>query len=786
MDVAMLVLGLSLLPALVGCNGLGFEGLTSQSKPKITAHPESQTPKSGVISADDRAVLATIREKDAQGREHCVWTRNVDPQSPFHWHYPKLEAVLTQPAEHRPNLMQLLDDPDRNVAFNAAIALGHSGNSYARGVLSTAIRTPALPLPMRCAAAEALGFSIDPPKSPKESNVAVSLQKLIDEVGRYSPKSTASYVPELHEELLRGLARREDAADDERFLSALKSPRAEVRLEALKAWSASKRGKLPIEATDLRTDSDPRVRAAALTAIAAQKHPQALDYLQQGLTDLHFTVRQAAIGGLGALGGPEASAALKEQFQNRSDGIRSEVVLAFALMKDKQALLAAVGDTSWRVRLKAVEALAAFPDDATAAAIEKLLDDVSGEVQKAAIHALEAWPLERSGPILLAAMSKPAFSVRKAASQQLAQRWPPAAKYSVDAPADRRAQILQDLDVQFHSQFATAEQKSKESHASQNRKQPVSPKSLAEVETMLAAGDIEALIAYGPSLIDVLEAMRFERKRTLSEAVYREVLPKIRAEFITLDHFISPEAIERRSAARELQAIAAKQPFCRLAWDRLAGLMAAENDDMVWLSVLQAVANESSPEVITIIYAGMSHSSSEVRRRACVYLAAHPDRRHVPVLLPALEDPQLLVVCAAVEALAAGGMDDSTPLRRLLNSTSDEIQVAVATALTQLRDPAGKPALERLAYSNDPQIRARVARSMGEYPDPAFIPILIHLLNDKANVTHAALASLPQVVGEDQAKSANQPPASTAEQISRWKRWYDRQQGSIMNGRKTS
>jgi HEAT repeat protein len=120
-------------------------------------------------------------------------------------------------------------------------------------------------------------------------------------------------------------------------------------------------------------------------------------------------------------------------------------------------------------------------------------------------------------------------------------------------------------------------------------------------------------------------------------------------------------------------------------------------------------------------------------------------------------------------------MDDTSPLKRLLNSTDEEILLAVAAALVKLDDPAGKPALERMAYSNDPLIRARVARVMGEYPDPAFLPILLHFLNDKASVTHAALKSLLQVAGEDPVKSTTQASLSTAEQISRWKQWYERQ-----------
>ncbi|MCC6125425.1 MAG: HEAT repeat domain-containing protein [Pirellulales bacterium] len=783
-DVAMLTLGLALFPALAGCNGLGFgwDGPSVRSAQKAEGRKEDQFADPAALANDDRAVFARVAEKDAQGIERCVWIRAVDPESPFRWRYPKLEAALAQPVEQRPNLAKLLADRDPKAAFNAAIALGRWGDKRTIPTLSKAVQTPTLPLPMRCAAAEALGCLNEPSSAWPEGNEAVpDLRKLIDRYGRYSPKSAASYVSELHLELLRSLALSIDATDDERFVSALKSPRAEVREEALVAWSASKSGKLPQEAADLRTDGDARVRAAALAAFVAQKHPQTLDYLRRGLNDANFTVRRAAIAGLGKLGGEEALSILKEQYRDRSDGVRAEAVKAFAAMRAEQQILEAVGDKSWRVRLGAARALTIFPSAACAASAEKLLDDPSAEVQLAAVLALKRWPRARSGPVMLAAMGKSVLAARKAAAEQLAEWWPPAAEFPADGPAERRAKILRDLELQYGSRFGVIRASGLESLFSpRHERRAVSPQAIANVESMLASGDVRALISYGPGLIDVLEELRFERKRTLPETVYREVLPRLNPVYSLLDRLASRDLSERRRAAEELQSLAAKQSsvqpaFDRLALDRLAQLMAAESDDLVWLSILRAISNENGDEAATLACAALGHPACEVRRRACMLMAAHPDRRHASLLLPALEDSQPLVVCAALEALGAGGMDDPAPIKRLLNSPSDEIQLAAATTLMQLNDAAGKPALERLAHSGDPLIRARAARAMGEFPDPAFLPILIHLLSDKADVSRSALMSLPQVAGEDISQPAGQPPASTAERISRWKRWFERE-----------
>jgi hypothetical protein len=52
---------------------------------------------------------------------------------------------------------------------------------------------------------------------------------------------------------------------------------------------------------------------------------------------------------------------------------------------------------------------------------------------------------------------------------------------------------------------------------------------------------------------------------------------------------------------------------------------------------------------------------------------------------------------------------------------------------------------------------------------------LIHLLNDTQTVARAALSSLPKVVGEDVAQTPGQAPATSTEQILRWKHWHERQ-----------
>ena len=91
-----------------------------------------------------------------------------------------------------------------------------------------------------------------------------------------------------------------------------------------------------------------------------------------------------------------------------------------------------------------------------------------------------------------------------------------------------------------------------------------------------------------------------------------------------------------------------------------------------------------------VAYAGVSHPAPEVRRRACLHLAAHPDPRHAVVLLPALNDSSPSVAAAAVTALGmTGRLDDTAPLRRLMTQPDLWLRLEVATALLRLHDPAG-------------------------------------------------------------------------------------------------
>jgi HEAT repeat protein len=576
-------------------------------------------------------------------------------------------------------------------------------------------------------------------------------------------------------EALRELAQRVDAADDPRFREAAQSPSAEVRIEALRAWAASKKGPLPQIVVDMRSDDDPRVRAEALAMLAARKYPDALDYLCAALHDVNLPVRQAAVRALGELDDGKARAELAELLKDRAELIRAEAVVATAAHGRQSAVLAAARDPSWRVRIKVAIALAGYANSDGAAAARRMLSDTSAEVERQVVRSLAAWPLEAAVPVLLDALARDAVSVRKLAAEQVAARWPgPSSdRFPFEAPPSRRAEALAELRTRYQREFGASS-----TGFSQNVEQSPTKASSTKIDErvvqLLASGDFAAMTALGPDVVGALERVAIDRGLTLPEPVYNDVLPPHSPAFAALSHLHGSDANQRRRAADDFVAAAKVHPPGPLAVAHLCALMTTETDPVVWSRALEAIENETSEPAIRMARLALSQSASDVRRKACEFLGAHPDPAHETFLLPLLSDSEQPVVLAAIHALgAAGRMTNTAALKNRLDTSGEEVQLAAAIALARLHDPSGDDAIQRLSYSRDVRVRGQLAQGLGELGEMRFASILVRLLDDsKATVSHAALASLPRVTGRDVAQSIDGTSVSTNEQMARWKKWY--------------
>ncbi len=504
--------------------------------------------------------------------------------------------------------------------------------------------------------------------------------------------------------------------------------------------------------------------------------------MTDALRNVDLAVRMTAIRGLGRLDDAQAQAVLADLLKERSELIRAEAVAAIAIRGSRAVVLGAAADPSWRVRLKVAEALAGYGDRDGISTARHLLDDPSAEVERQVVRSVAAWPWETAAPVLLDALGKNAVTVRKVAAEQLAARWPSGGRFPFDAPPDRRAEALRDLQTRFPREVADPKAKPGTGGTSLSLGEgrgtgtdtPSQAISDVQVEKLLAASDFHALADLGPPVVSALERLATERKLTLPEPVYHNVLPRHSAVFASLDRLHGENVEQRRRAAEELAAAAAKQPLGPLAEARLSALVAGEIDSAVWLSGLDAIRQSGSEPAVRMARLALGQASGEVRRRACEHLAAHPDAAHEVFLVPLLGDSQQAVVVAAIRALgAAGQVRDIDALKRQLLAANEEVQLAAAVALMQLRDRSGEEAIERLSYASDVQTRARVAQVFGAVGDARAVGVLIRLLDDpRATVSHAALASLPKAAGHDLTQPGDDATVPTTEQVARWKKWY--------------
>jgi hypothetical protein len=77
--------------------------------------------------------------------------------------------------------------------------------------------------------------------------------------------------------------------------------------------------------------------------------------------------------------------------------------------------------------------------------------------------------------------------------------------------------------------------------------------------------------------------------------------------------------------------------------------------------------------------------------------------------------------------------------------------------------------LERLAFDPDLNIRREAATAMGRLADPQFTSTLVRMLDERADVSRAALASLQQLAIPEPPTVATLNGTQQAEQ---WKKWW--------------
>ncbi len=787
--------GIALLLALC-CTGCK----STPTNPFLADHRgEKASPDDTAAGADaDESKSAAPSTVDLTVLEKGGWFEKVSP--PFEkrdpderrWRHQEIDRLLAHPAQGHPDLSSALAGTDAVAAVNAAIVMVHWGIGEPIQQLVAAVREKSLPMNARCAAAEALGAVHPSSPAPQLRELLQEFAGPVDKNG--TPATAEGQNPELTAVLIRALARHAQPGDEKWFTAALRSPAWYVRIEGLAAWAAIPDQELPLAAVDLRSDQDARVRAAAVRAIAAHHDPHAIEYLQQALNDQVLDVRSVAVEALGDLGSEEAHAILSKLKKSRSELTRAASVTALAAAGMRDEVEAAAKDTSQHVRLAVAQTLGQAAQEGRQVAAQSvatahdLTRDASAEVQRQAVASLAAWPIEQAGPVLLLAMAEGGYTARKESARQLAERWPAAAGFPVDAVAERRGAALAELKKSWSQQYGEINDAVAAAKIETQSLITLSEERIREVQNLVAAlkqanlpeavrrAALTTLAAAGPQLVPVLE-QRLDLCDPLPRELYEDVLPGVSPVFAVLERLSSQDMLQRRAAATELVTQAAETALSPLALARLAELVEAEKDPVVWRGALMAVADDSHETAVRMAYIAVGHASVEVRRRACDYLAAHGDPRHAQVLVPVLDDPDATVVAAAVRALGyVGTLEDPQPLVRLLNAPDKQLRLEAAASLARLRAVQGVTALERLALDVDITVRVQAAQTMGAIADPAFLPTLMAMLGDRANVQRVAMLSLAQIAGVDVAVQEDGAVLTNDEKVHRWQLWYrDRQ-----------
>ncbi|HEV3023238.1 MAG TPA: HEAT repeat domain-containing protein, partial [Pirellulales bacterium] len=680
---------------LAGCSELRLGKLTPDDRAPLTdRHDERSEASRGRKARRARPRRSLNLEGPGEARKNSRndgWNAALAPQPPvdrsegYRWRHFELEKLVALPPEERPDLVAALDNRNLVVAANAAICLARLGDGRGRDQLIDAVGDSEFRLPLRCAAAEALAELPEPTAVPE-------LRRSID---RYGDFSSPAYLPELHAELLYGLAAHVDAGTDDRFVAAAKSPAAGVRLATIRGWLRPGDAGLPEEAADLRTDQDYRVRAAAITAMAQRHHPLALDVARTSMTDYKLEVQLAAIASLGELGGPEAKESL-EKLDREPEVIRAAAIGAFAQLGDRDRVWAGAESPSWHVRRAVAAALVRWPDARSVLLARRLLIDPSIEVEKEVLATLAAWPLDVSGDVLLEAMAGPGYMARKEAAAQLAKRWPAAREFTPDAPTERRAEVIVRLRRQWAEEHGNAATLAGSAEVKPALTPPTAERvdGAAELVARLqnsppgsaeATAALRDLARFGPDLPAALDRVVDERNVVLPEVVYQDVLPKWDETFDYLERLRASDVHQRRQAANGLGSLTVREPLSGLALTRLSEIGVGESDTLVLAGIFRAVAHDGREPAIRLAYGGLGHPSAEVRRLAAEHLAAYPAPEHARVLLPTLADKNHAVVLAAIKAVGhAGVLADTAPLERLMTSHDPEIRLAVAESLVIL------------------------------------------------------------------------------------------------------
>lgn len=198
------------------------------------------------------------------------------------------------------------------------------------------------------------------------------------------------------------------------------------------------------QADDLRDQAGAAVVRGAVVSAIGRIGAEAVPQLLEALQDKHLRLRECAIEGLGAAGGPAAAEGLRRALSDDRSAVRQAAAPALARAAGAAAvpaLAAALSHKDPATRRAAAQALGTVPGTAAVDALRTALPDRERPVRDAVVAALAAASTPESIEALLGGLRGPDRDLRQAATTALrAAHWTPssAAQRAVRAVLDGR------------------------------------------------------------------------------------------------------------------------------------------------------------------------------------------------------------------------------------------------------------------------------------------------------------------------------------------------------------
>jgi HEAT repeat protein len=385
------------------------------------------------------------------------------------------------------------------------------------------------------------------------------------------------------------------------------------------------------------------------------------------------------------------------------------------------ALLAALSDTSWRVRAAAVERLAEGDDSPVPALVEALGSEGGAGRRGAAAEALARLG-SRAVPSLIGALAAPAWEVRTAAAEVLGRVGDPRGVLPL-------AERLGDAEANVRVAAAEALGELGGPGAA-----PALLEALEREDPPLRQAALDALLRLraAPPLA-TLEALAADR--TLRRSALR--LLGLRDEPGAWP-LLAEALADRSPAVREAALAGLWQQRARRAPEELEGLAAA-------VRKVGARVPGLADQCARSLHLG-ERATAAGALCALRWLA---DPRQAAAVAAAAEDEGLRVLAAeALEALGAGLRDAIGPT---LPDLHPGPRAAALLALARVGDPGVSPLIAAELASDDEPVRSAAIEAAGRLGDVRALPPLCALLGHAdPGVSGAAVAALVQMAGRSE------------------------------------